>query len=136
MKYYSEELKKVFNSPEELEKAESDAKELEVKEEESKKSLALRIDKANDEVEKAYEAYDAAKEEAAKILEESNEKIDTILKNAQKVIEEAESKKTEAIKKFNEKFGVYTTTYTGEKAIKEFNKRMDRLSKDFFHLWF
>lgn len=136
MKYYSEVLKKVFDSIAELEKAEKSHKEGLVKEAEGKKALATRIEQAGKEVDKAYEDYEKAKEKAAKVLEESNKNIETILNEAKDVIKKAEENKRDAIQKFNQRYGPYTTTYTGEKALNEFNKVVDSLSKDFLRFWF
>ena len=136
MKYYSEILKKVFDTPEALNDAEADSKRAEVEKEETRKAMAIRIEKAQEEVEKAYQAYEHSLENAQKILDESNAKVEKLLKCAKSNIEEAEYRKLEAIKKFNSKFGPYTTTYTGDKAKIEFDKLVSRLDNDFPLLWF
>lgn len=136
MKYYSEILKKVFDTPEALNDAEADSKRAEVEKEETRKAMAIRIEKAQEEVDKAYQTYEHSLEDAQKILDESNAKVEKLLKCAKSTIEEAEYRKLEAIKKFNSKFGPYTTTYTGDKAKTEFDKLVSRLDNDFPLLWF
>lgn len=127
MKYYSETLKKVFDSPEELEKAEKDAKAVEVKTAETKKALAKRVEEATNAVSDAYAEYEKAKDKAAEILDKSNAEVAKILQDAKDVIKKAEEEKYKAIRLFNEKFGAYTTTYNGEKALKEFDSIINRL---------
>lgn len=136
MKYYSEVLKKVFDTPEALKEAEADSKRAEVKKEETRKALAARVEQAQSCIDKAYEDYDKALEEVQRILDDSNEKAEAIIKAAKEVVKDAESKKVEAIKAFNEKFGPYTTTYTGDKAKHEFDKLVNRLEDAFPLFWF
>lgn len=136
MKYYSDVLKKVFDTPEELQKEEAAAKKLEVKKEESRKALSTRVEAAEKEVDAAYKHYEEICEKAAKILDEANEKVTVMLREAKDQIRSAEEEKTKAIQKFSEKFGTYTTTYTGNKALQEFQKITDRLKDDFVFPFF
>jgi len=136
MKYYSEVLKKVFDTPEALNEAEAESKRAEVKKAESRKALAARVEQAQSNIDKAYECYDNALEEVQKILDESNAKAEKLLNAAKEDIKRAESEKLEAIRKFNEKFGPYTTTYTGDKAKHEFDKLVNRLEDAFPLFWF
>lgn len=87
-----------------------------------KKELALKIDNANKAIKDAQEAYDKAKDECAKILEESNDKVIKILSDARKVLDEAKAERFNKIVEFNKKFGPYRTSFTGEEAEKELNK--------------
>ena len=73
------------------------------------------------------EEYEKAKDKAAEILDKSNAEVEKILKDAKDVIKKAEEERYKAIRLFNEKFGAYTTTYNGEKALKEFNSVINRL---------
>lgn len=136
MKYYSEVLKKIFDTPEALNDAEAESKRAEVKKEESRKALATRVEQAQSSIDKAYEDYDKTLEEVQKILDESNAKAEKLLKAAKENIKRAESDKVEAIRIFNEKFGPYTTTYTGDKAKHEFDKIINRLEDAFPLFWF
>ena len=100
-----------------------------------RKELAGEVETAEQELKKAYEDYDAARDVAAKILEESNQRILDLLKPAKEAIRDAEKKRVEAICRFNKECGPYQKTYTGDKAITEFNrisKQMDNLFGDMF----
>ena len=155
MKYYSEILKKVYDTEDSLKAAETEAKK---KEEanvafKNKKALEEEIEAAIAKLNKAYDEYDKAKDEAAAILDESNKKIDYLNKQitseledsnakAKKLIEEANEKvkaatkeKYDATAKFNEKYGAYIKKYTGEEARKELD-RQNNLFDSWFWDWF
>ena len=134
MKYYSEKLKKVFDTPEALEEAEKDS--TEITEKETRKSLAAKVKETEKLIDEAYDAYNQAIKESQEIIDESNARVENIISIARQKIEEAEKSRVEAISKFNEKFGCYTTTYTGKKAMEEFDKLLDRLDNYIFPiLW-
>lgn len=61
MKYYSEDLKKFYDSEADLLKAEDEAKKQKDIAENSRKEMARKIDEANDRIDRAYQSYDAAK---------------------------------------------------------------------------
>lgn len=61
MKYYSENLKKFYDSEADLLKAEDEAKKQKDIAENSRKEMARKIDEANDRIDRAYQSYDAAK---------------------------------------------------------------------------
>lgn len=96
-----------------------------------KKEMANAIQAAEDEVALSLTAYDKAKEEANKLVSEAKEKAKEVLKEAEKKYEEAIGKRYEAIKDFNEEFGAYTTVYTGNKALEEYNKAVRRMNRWF-----
>lgn len=146
MKFYSETLDKVFETEKECLKAERDfALEQKKKEEErktqeekakeekaliskQKKECADKIAKAEEELRIAQENYKVAQDKAAQILEESNKQVTDLLNTAQEEIKKAQRAKRDAIVEFSNKFGAYTKSYTGEKAIEEFNKALDTLN--------
>lgn len=137
---------KVFNSINECKDAESKVlKEREALAEKErdksklKKKLSGEVDKAEEALKQAYADYEAAKEQARKILEESNQQMLDILNPAKKAVEDAELAKTQAIKNFNKECGPYQKIYTGEAAQAEldrFNKQFNNLFVDFFKRWF
>ena len=48
-----------------------------------------------------------------------------MVKEADEAVKKAETAKRDAILKFNEKFGAYSKTYTGERAEREFERITD-----------
>lgn len=146
MSDYKELEGKVFNSINECKDAESKVlKEREALAEKEKdksklkKKLSGEVDKAEENLKKAYSDYEAAKEKARKILEESNKQMEDILNPAKQAVKDAESARAEAIKNFNKECGVYQKIYTGEEAQAEldrFNKQFNNLFVDFFKRWF
>lgn len=89
MKYYSEKLKKVFDTPEELEKAEAAV-------DETKEVLISKIKEEKNN-------YEMAAERAKELRTEANAMID-----------EAREKYFKAISKYNEQYGPYITNGTDE----------------------
>ena len=142
MKYYSEELKKVFDTKEELEKAEEQKKQELVKKENAaaivskeKKELAKKIETADQELTEAYSNLDAAREKAREIQKEALKKIEDILRPAEEEVKSAQCRKLDAVREFNKKYGVFTTTLTGQKAAEEMSrvwKSFEKLFGDFF----
>lgn len=130
MKYYSEELKKFFDSEKDLVSAEKEFKDKQLVAETTKKEMARSVQECEDRVDKAYEAYHKALEEASKIREEAETHVKEVLDPAIQEIDKANAERARAIKNFNQKYGVYTATYTGEKAMKEY----ERVSKQFCDL--
>ena len=134
MKFYSEKLDKVFDTTDELVAAETqaeheaeEAKAAERALSKEKKVLADAVQQAEEEVAKAQEEFNRVRKEAyteckAKILE------------ASKALSEKQETRYQALKAFNEKYGPYTKTYTGEKAYNEFKKAIDYFD-DFFKFW-
>lgn len=110
MKYYSEELKKVFDSVEELNEAEKEAS---IKKEEEKKALAIKKEDA-EEVENAFKTY----------VEIKNKAYDEI-KKAEKVFVEKKNA-------FVKKYGCYHMTYTssGDKPLLDIKGNIDKILFD------
>ncbi len=142
MKYYSEILEQFYDDADKLiadETAhlemiaaeEARLEEQKKKETNRKKTLATAIEVADAELEKAYKEFEAAKESCKKILDESNAKMVEILKPATELVKNAERARLDAVKAFNKEFGVFKTSYTGERAQKEF----ERSSKIFEELF-
>lgn len=132
MKYLSEVLNKVFDSEEELKEAEAKAAEEKEKEaaekalvSKEKKEYANAIQKVDEEVAKKQEAFLDARKQAQKILSDAQAEANKIVRAASKELSEAQEKRFEALKAFNEKFGPYSISYTGEKAYNEFKKTLD-----------
>lgn len=132
MKYLSEVLNKVFDSEEELKEAEAKAAEEKEKEaaekalvSKEKKEYANAIQKVDEEVAKKQEAFLEARKQAQKILSDAQAEANKIVRAASKELSEAQEKRFEALKAFNEKFGPYSISYTGEKAYNEFKKTLD-----------
>ena len=131
MRYYSDELKRFYDTEPELLQAEKEAKEqLELKEK-SRKELAKRVDAADALIDVAYKNYDKAKEEVSALVEDTRKKVNEILNVAREEVEAAEKEKAEAIKEFNEKFGVYTATYSGKKAVEQYNRTIKHFADIF-----
>ena len=135
MKFYSEELKKFFDTEEqclaEEEKARVAAEEKKV----TKAKLAKAIEDAEKDLDEAYAGLEEAKKKVAELQKEYDEKVDAIMNPARDLIKECIKTRAEAIKEFNDKFGVYTTTYAGNKALNEFAKMastIDQLWKKFY----
>jgi exonuclease VII small subunit len=136
MKYYSEKLDKFFDDPFDLERAEEqkELKEKAANEEveakkahlaNRKKELANAIEDCDVELDRAYQKYEEAKKICQKILEESNAQMTDILDKAKKEISDAQEKKAKYLAAFNNEFGTFKVSYTGDKALKEFEKMMN-----------
>ena len=105
MRYYSDELKKVFDTVEELNKAEN----------------AERARVYKEKMEKEKKANER-KEQADKV------------KAAREVYLEARSKYAEALEDFTRKFGSYHQTYTGEDAKRMAPTLFDSIFDGLFNL--
>lgn len=140
MKFYSETLKKLFDSEDALIEAENRASQLEQEEQERKNKVSAEKKIAATKVQIATEAYetaadafekkkkeilknlDDAEAEAAKIINAANDKADEELKTATEELNKARSAKLEAISEFNNSYGPYKTAITKESAEKEYNR--------------
>lgn len=97
-----------------------------------KKELADNVQVAEDKVSLALEEYEKVREEARKKVATAQEEAKQMLKEAEEKYSEASNERYKAIQNFNEEFGVYTTTYTGKKALEEYN-RVSRSMNRFFN---
>ena len=136
MRFYSDELKKFFDTEEqclaEEEKARVEAEEKKV----TKAKLAKAVEDADKALDEAYENLKWAKEKVAELQKEFDDKVDAIMNPVHDEIKECTKARADAIKEFNDNFGVYTTTYTGNKALNEFAKTasiIDQFWKRFYY---
>lgn len=148
MKFYSEKLEKFFDSEDECKKAEEDLNTLpsmpyqecdtttDVEKADSKdrKQYAKKIEEADKALEEEYAKYEEAKKKIIQLKKKCDEECEKILVEAKKQLKVAQDKKFAAVQKFNEKFGPYTISYTGDKALKEMRRHFDT-NADLFH-WF
>lgn len=135
MKYYSEDLKKFYDSESDLLKAEEEASKQKAIAKISRKEMAKNIDEANTRIDKAYQSYDAAKKQVGELIAETRQKAKSILDPAKKEISDAENARMEAIKEFNKKYGVYTETLSGDKAVAQYNRVLNTFSNAFESMW-
>ena len=131
MRFYSDELKKFFDTEEqclaEEEKARVEAEEKKV----TKAKLAKSVEDTEKALDKAYENLKKAEAKVEELQKEYDAKVDDIMNPAHTEVKECAKARAEAIKNFNDNFGVYTTTYTGNKALNEFEK-FDKLMNQFW----
>ena len=142
MKYYSEELNKVFDTAEELNTAEAEKHKAEEEmnrknalASKEKKELANAIEKADEELDEAYKQLDLAREKAKEIQREALKKVEETLHPAEEAVKAALDRRYKCVKEFNDKYGVFTTTLTGAKAAEEMSrvwKTFDNFLDDFF----
>ena len=146
MKFYSELLDKLYDSTEQLteeetaylkKKADAEAKKAAKNEQPAnlKKELAKAIEDADAELDDAYEAYKEAKQTCNEMWEETRKLVADIMQPATQIVKTAQAKRLEAIQNFNKEFGAFRTTYTGDKAQKEFERCLsdfDSLFKQLF----
>lgn len=129
MKYYSDLTKKIYESEKELNEAEEQVRKEEAEKEKKaslvskdKKELANAIDRAEVALDEAYKNLDVARESARDVQKEALKQIERILRPAEERVKQAQAEKLDAVRKFNEKYGVYTTTLTGAKAAEEMSR--------------
>lgn len=134
MKYISEITGKTYNTADECIAAEKAIAETKKTESQRKKELCTQIEDAEKLISEAHEKDKAVRDEVRKELEALKAK----LKESRKAIDDAELKKYEAVCAFVKEFGPYKKTYTGEEAVKEYNKSVkfwqdlfDAFYKDF-----
>lgn len=122
MRYYSDELKRFFDTEEQCLAEEEKVRTLAEEKKITKAKLAKAIEDADDALDEAYEELKNAKEKVVELQKEYDEKVDAIMNPAYDKVKECTKARLEAIKEFNDNFGVYTTTYSGDKALNEFTK--------------
>lgn len=163
MKYYSEELDQFFDSEKDLRKAEEeclnensgeyddecDLKDSVIKEldeklsnTKSKKELADDVEKSDEALKEARELYDIAEQQVQELSKEYLAKVDDIMKEAKDRLKKAETDRYNAIKAFNDSYGVYRVTYTGTKAAEDLKRTLKEMCNpsfgvfDLFNKWF
>lgn len=137
MKYYSEELKSMFDTEEQLLAAEETARQKKESAKVTKAKYAKAVKDAETQLEIAHTSYDEAISKIQELQKEYDQKVKEIMDPAVDQLVNAQKDRADAITKFNDKYGTYTTTYTGNEALKEFDKFVDRFSKLFDNrFWF
>lgn len=131
MKYYSEELKSMFDTEEQLLAAEETARQKKESAKVTKAKYAKAVKDAETQVEIAHTSYDKAISKVQELQKEYDQKVKEIMDPAVDQLVKAQKDRADAITKFNDKYGTYTTTYTGNEALKEFDKFVDRFTKLF-----
>ena len=146
MKYFSEKLNRVFDTPEALadaENAEVNAVKSALKSDEvanesktpTKKQLAVEVEKAEEALKKAYSDYELAKKNAEQVSKDYLTAIDAIMEPAKKAVKEAEKAKYDAINRFNAEFGPYQVVYTGSRAAEEMLKAINDINSRSRNFW-
>lgn len=153
MKYYSEKLDKVFDTPEALEEAESeictcnnvddnfkneklgDTETKDLNKIPSKKQLAADVDAADAKVKDAYAEYEVAKKQIEELSKTYLESVDAILTPAKEAVKKAEEERYAAIRKFNSYYGAYQTVLTGDRAAKEMIRAINEINSIQRKIW-
>lgn len=135
MRYYSDELQKVFDTEAELLAEEESARQVLETKKQTKAKLAKAVKDASNELDEAYDALEQAEAQVKELQKEYDAKVDEIMNPAKQKIEECAMKRSQAIKEFNDKFGVYTTSYKGNEAIDEFIRMRNRMNNIFNFLF-
>lgn len=153
MKYYSEKLDKVFDTPEALEEAESaictcnnvddnfkneklgDTETKDLNKIPSKKQLAADVDEADAKVKDAHAEYEVAKKQIEELSKTYLESVDAILTPAKEAVKKAEEERYAAIRKFNSYYGAYQTVLTGDRAAKEMIRAINEINSIQRKIW-
>ena len=94
----------------------------------SKKQLAANVDAAEEKLKAAYAEYDVAKKQIEELSKTYLESVDAILTPAKEAVKKAEQERYAAVRKFNESFGAYQVTLTGDRAAKEMMRALNELN--------
>ncbi len=148
MKFYSEKLNQMFDSPEALLEAEESTKtsckkksftrtvDKNVNEKSScknvegpsKKQLAANVDAAEEKLKAAYAEYEVAKKQIEELSKTYLESVEVILTPAKEAVKKAEQERYAAIRQFNDSFGAYQVTLTGDRAAKEMMRAINEMN--------
>lgn len=141
MKYYSEVTKELYETPEQLAQAERMVASKHVKrmakadqeapQVPTKKELAAAVEAAEAKVDEARANLELAKQKAQDISKKFLEEIDGVLEPAKQQLKDAQHARYNAIRKFNDAYGVYTTSYTGARAADEFARSVSEMTSFF-----
>lgn len=144
MKFYSEVTKELYDTPEQLAAAElkfnnqnvakrmvKPAKNEKNPEVPSKKQLATEVELADQKVSEAKANMELARQKAQELSKKYLEEIDAILEPAKKELTNAQKARYDAIQRFNDAYGPYSTTYTGARAADEFARAVADISTFF-----
>lgn len=122
MRFYSDELKKFFDTEAQCLAEEEKARVVAEEKKVTKAKLAKAVEDADKALDSAYEAFESAKKKVAELQKEYDAKVDAIMTPTRELITECIRNRAETIRQFNDKFGPYTTTYIGNKAVNEMFK--------------
>lgn len=144
MKFYSEVTKELYDTPEQLAAAElkfntqnvakrmvKSTKNEKTPEVPSKKQLATEVEIADQKVSEAKANMELARQKAQELSKKYLEEIDAILEPAKKELTNAQKARYDAIQRFNDAYGPYSTTYTGARAADEFARAVADISTFF-----
>ena len=99
-----------------------------------KKQYVKKIEEADTNLDAQYLKYNEAKKKVIELKKKNDAECEKILTEARKELKDAQDKKFAAVQLFNEKYGPYKVSYTGEKALQEMRRHID-MSNDFL-TWF
>ena len=136
MRYYSDELKKFFETEKECKDAEAKAKELAEKNKSTKATMAKAVEEADLRLDLAYKELEQAKKHVKELQKMYDAEVDNVMNPVMENINKCLDDRQKAIQAFNQKFGAYTTTDSGNTAIDEFLKTsniLDSLWKSFYY---
>ena len=140
--FYSEVLNKYYDSEEACNEAEKKYLEAKKKDEltkaetsKEKKALAASVETADHKVNSAYHDLEVAYNQADEIIKDAKIKANKLIEEAKNKLKSAQEEKYKALSNFNQKFGAYTTTYSGDKALEEL-RRMNSWINDVFSGFF
>lgn len=145
MRYYSDMTKQLYDTPEQLAEAEKAAGTQPVKrmakapqdepQVPTKKELASAVEAAEAKVAEARANLELAKQKAEDMSKKFLEELDGILEPAKQQLKDAQQARYEAIRRFNDAYGVYTTSYTGARAADEFARSVADMTSFFPRLF-
>lgn len=136
MKFYSDELKRFFNTEEACLAAEETARQEAKEKNVTKAKLAKDIEEADKAIDEAYAELDKANEAVQELRKEYDAKVDAIMNPARENLQKCLTNRRDAIRAFNDKFGVYTTTYRGSDAVNEWIKTTNLIDTVFNRFWY
>lgn len=126
MKYYSEQLEKMFDTEDQLLEAEATAKKEAASEATLKENCETAIKLAEELIKEAEIEMEDAQNQVAQLQEEYDAKVDAIMEPARKKLQSCIEQRNNCIKNYNEKFGTYVQVHYGEDAntnwLKIFNQ--------------
>lgn len=96
------------------------------KKEPTKKDLADKVQACEEKLKEAREMYSIAEQKVSDLSKKYLDEVNSILDPAKKAVQDAEVAKYNAIKEFNDSYGVYRVSYTGAKAAEELRHSLER----------
>ena len=93
--------------------------------------MATEVELADQKVSEAKANMELARQKAQELSKKYLEEIDAILEPAKKELTNAQKARYDAIQRFNDAYGPYSTTYTGARAADEFARAVADISTFF-----